>query len=373
MSTIRTTRFYKALVTEHTQLDDFHDLDPDIENLTAAFERKLEQGNIRDAFFLCQNCVRLFSNRLRFDEWQDWLARVRPRIETEGDDDLKAHLMEALGDSHAHTQLGNRTENYKCAIPYYEKALEYFTAEECLPKCAVLLHNLGHVYQMLFETEKLVQHLQDAVRYYHAVLQLLDPAESAPTWSNLGLCHYRIGLLTNNATELHSAIGFFDQSLQLSSARGSVLRMANTLIGFADTYIALAQHENFEDNINNARSKYQDALRFATPDTDPMAYSLVRFNRGKLNHLLAIREKSSMFMSHATEDFTEALNYCSAQQAPGQRAMILHALGVAKNQMGFADEAIQLWTEAKDCFENVSNVDGATMVQDLIRRAENLS
>ncbi|MDE2818112.1 MAG: hypothetical protein OXI40_00095, partial [Chloroflexota bacterium] len=210
------------------------------------------------------------------------------------------------------------------------------------------------------------------VSYYHKVLQLLDPAESAPTWSNLGLCHYRIGLLTSDATALQSAIEYFNQSLQLSSARGSVLRIANTLIGLAETYIALADHENFEDHINNAQLKYQDALQFATPDTDRMAYSLVRFNRGKLNRLLAIRKNSPVYMSNATEDFEEALIYCSSQHAPGQRAMILHAFGIAKYEMGSAEEAVQLWIEAKDCFENVSNQKSAKMVQDLITQAENM-
>ncbi|MCY4540553.1 MAG: hypothetical protein OXE52_20215, partial [Chloroflexi bacterium] len=365
-------KYYKSLAVEHTRIDDFRGLDPEFENLTVAFERKLEQGYIRDAFFLCQNCTRLFFNRVRFDEWQDWLARVRPRIEVEGDDELRAHLMEALGDSHMHTLLGNRTENLKNSILYYEKALEYFMAIEYLPKETVLLHDLELAFPMIFESEQSVQHLHYAVSYYQKVLQLLAPAESAPTWSNLGLCHYRIGLLTRDVSALQAAIEYFNQSLQLSSDRGSVLRMANTLIGLAETYIALANHENFEDNINNAQLKYQDALQFATPDTDPMAYSLVRFNRGKLNRLLAIQKNSSEYMSQAIEDFEDALIYCSSQHAPGQRAMILHALGVVKYEMGSAEEAIQLWTEAKDCFTTVSNQESAKMVQDLITQAENL-
>lgn len=71
-------------------------------------------------------------------------------------------------------------------------------------------------------------------------------------------------------------------------------------------------------------------------------------------------------------DYEESLNYCSPFHAPGQRAKILHALGVAKYAMGLADEAIQLWNEAKDCFETVSNQVSAKMVQDLISQAKNL-
>ncbi|MDE2820441.1 MAG: TIR domain-containing protein [Chloroflexota bacterium] len=159
-------KFYKSLAIGLTSLDDFHGLDPDIENLTAAFERKLEQGCIRDAFFLCQNCTRLFFNRVRFGEWQDWLARVKPMIDAEGDDELNAHLMEALGDSHMHTLLGNRTENLQSAISYYETALEYFTSKEYLPKVAVLLHDLALAFQMIFESNQSVQHLKCAVSYY---------------------------------------------------------------------------------------------------------------------------------------------------------------------------------------------------------------
>ena len=73
--------FYKLHVRSHTDLDQFQVLEPDIENLTAAFERKMEQGYIREAFFLCQNCVRLFANRKRFFEWQDWLDRIRDQLQ----------------------------------------------------------------------------------------------------------------------------------------------------------------------------------------------------------------------------------------------------------------------------------------------------
>ncbi|MCY4021000.1 MAG: TIR domain-containing protein [Chloroflexi bacterium] len=176
-------KYYKSLAIDRTRIDDFHGLDPDIENLTAAFERKLEQGCIRDAFFLCQNCTRLFFNRVRFGEWQDWLARVKPMIETDGDDELNAHLMEALGDSHAHTHLGNRTENLKHAISYYEKALEYFTVQECSPKCAALLHNLGLAYQNLFESEKHVHYLHDADRMETTYLSEIGFTEESSRFS----------------------------------------------------------------------------------------------------------------------------------------------------------------------------------------------
>ena len=364
-------KFFKSLAMEYTRRDDFHGLEPDIENLTAAFNRKLEQGEIREAFFLCQNCTRLFFNRVRFEEWKDWLARLQPKIEADGDDELMAHFMEALGDSHAHTQTGNRTENLKSAISYYEKSLEYFTSREYAPKCIVLLHNIGLMYQMLFESERLVVHLKNAVSIYHGILQFQETSESAPTWSNLGLCLYRMGDLEDDVSLLERATEYFSKAIEISSGRGSVLRLANTLIGFADTHIALAKYRDPDENITSARLKYEYALQFATPESAPHAYSRVQFNRAKLNYSSAVRDQDPDLMRHAMEGFEEALRYCARERAPGQRAKILHALGLAHYNRGNANVAIRLWFEAKECFEMVSNFDSAIMVQDLIEQAEN--
>ena len=362
--------FYKSLAMEQSQRDDFHGLDPDIENLTAAFDRKLEQGEFRKAFFLCQNCVRLFFNRMRFEEWQEMLERVRGPIEAEGDDELKAHLSEALGDSSAGTLVGERGKNFRHAITHYEMALEYFTTVENVRKCTVLSHNIGHAYQMLFALEEDVKHLRFAVMCFQSTLEFIEPAESAPTWNNLGLCHFQIGELERDADSLNAAIKFFQRAIAISSDRKSDLRKANSLNSLANAYVALARYGDFEENVNKALSLYQDSMKLATPETDPLAFSLARFNRGKLKCELAIRDHSQIHMNEAVADFEVALEYCSASYAPDQRGKILHALGLAKFNLDFVDEAIKIWTEANECFVVASNAKLSHMIQQLIADAK---
>ena len=228
------------------------------------------------------------------------LARPNSRpIAAEGDDELKAHLADALGDSHAQRLLGNRTENLERALEHYETALEFFISDGNVPKIVAILHNLAHVYQMLFEADGDVRHLHIAVECYQRVLDELDADEVSSTWNNLGLCHFQIAQLENDPDRLETAIGFFNESLQRATNRGAVLREANTLNSLANTYVALADYRDFEGNVDKALMLYQDSMNLATSDTDPMAYSLTRFNRGKLYREIAIRDRSRTQMDEA--------------------------------------------------------------------------
>ena len=59
---------------------------------------------------------------------------------------------------------------YKTALPYYEKALEYYLLCDDTPRQAIVLRNLGRTYSMIQEPDS-------AVRYYEKALLLADGNE----------------------------------------------------------------------------------------------------------------------------------------------------------------------------------------------------
>ena len=363
--------YFSVLTDRHSKMQDYSALTPEIDNLSAAFQRKLDVDNTKDAYLLCHKCRPLFFNRMRFAEWQEWLAQVQPKIEQRNDNFLKAHLLGTLGDSQAGTLVGNRASNLKSAIAYYRSALEYFTAEQNELMHAVLVHNLGHAYWILSEHENRASNLQKAISCFEVSLNTTSWS-SGTIRSNLGNCYSRLGQVSNNPDDLEKALDLFNESLTYTSPTNEGLSYANTLYNRATTYLALARYKNFRENADKAISSVQAALQILTPANDPMAYGLARYNQALIHYDLAQTDNNDEYLHSAEEGFTESLHYYSRNHDPGHRAMILQALGLTKRKLGYTEVAISLWIEAKECFEIVSDFERANYAQSLIDNVDNM-
>lgn len=365
--------YYSDLTGRHSGMQDYSALAPEIDNLSAAFHRKLDVENIKDAYLLCHKCRPLFFNRMRFSEWQEWLAKVQPIVEQGDDDFLKAHLLGTLGDSQVGTLIGNRASNLTSAIVYYRSALEYFNVEQNQFMYAALVHNLGHAYWLLSEHDSDVSYLQKAISFYKESLKYTDPANSGIIQSNIGNCYARLGQSTNSADALEKAIIWFEEALTCTSAVTSSLSYANTLYNLAATYLALSGYKNLRENVDKAVLSVRRALEIVNPDNDPKAYGLATYNRALIHYELAKIEESEGNLELAIAGFRDALSYYSAERDPGHRGLILQALGLAIQRNGCIDEAKALWSEAKECFETVSNFERANYAQALIDKANNIT
>ena len=366
--------YYKDLAFEHSQREEYLRLEPDAENLSIAFERKLSGNQLKDALRIWRACTRFLANRLRLHELDDWLMRLKPKVESSENTWLKAQLKISLGDMYAHRKLGNRASNLEVALSLYLESLENFGGEPYIVTRVSLYNNLGHAYWMLSELENEESNLVSAIEAYRASLASFNEhvkyVDYGATWGNLGIALERLGDLKGDVQTIRDAVDVFNTALKLSSPDRTPLSYGNILNNYGNGLLTLAKREGRKEGMMKALSTYQLSLEYHTKEKSPQAYAMACLNVGSVYLELSLIEDTSLNEHKAIQAFEEALSSCPKEVDPLQRAMTLLALGVAWRIQGDVGSAVNCWEEAVPLFQQVGDIRNANLLRQWISHPE---
>lgn len=215
------------------------------------------------------------------------------------------------------------------AMLRYLEAVHYFESSGTNPTEHVsTLKNLGRIYRIAGRSH-------EAVTNYRRALALnTDPDEATGLVYNIGYAYYAVH-------RYDSAVHYFQQSYQLAMARTDWNRVSNSL-----NYMGLSHL--YAGNAATAREYFHKILQ-AEP------YLKDRYPRKAAQswHNLALTELSAADTAAAIHSFEKALGI---KRQLGDSASLFNTLldlGELHQQLGHADTAIALLTEAEACYPAV--------------------
>ena len=362
--------YYTDLAKTHTRNESYLRLEPDSENLSVAFERMFRASRLKDALKICRASARFFSNRIRLSEWQEWLLRLQPKIESTDDTWLNAHLRTSLGDYYAHNEFGDIPRNLKIAISYYIGSLDFFDDVHYRVDRVSLLNNMGHAYLKLSDHENKESNLEKAIENYRlALANFSDEAkytDYGATWGNLGLAEKNLAENRSDDSRLRGAISIFYTALDLMSPESTPLSYANVLNNLGNALSSLADILNSFKLVNQAAHTFELALQYYTIEDAPLQYALTNYHLGISYLQLFMFGESSSYQARAMKAFDQALKYCTAEDAPSKRALILHGIGLARYVTDDVADAIRNWNEAIPLFVETGDLGTAQQLKQWI-------
>jgi tetratricopeptide (TPR) repeat protein len=166
-----------------------------------------------------------------------------------------------LGNAYLSRIRGDRTENIKQAIEHFQLALQVRTRGDLPQEWAETQNNLGIAY--FFQThDNRVENLERAIEHYNLALQIYNQREFTEEWAttknNLAEALTHRALLTENSTNLDTAIALLQASLEVEVFGSPNFIDSQYLFGNALTY----RYENGQnpDDLKQALEAYKIAL-----------------------------------------------------------------------------------------------------------------
>lgn len=179
----------------------------------------------------------------------DWLGEKEKALEhytqaleifrAAKDRNLEATALNNLAGFHLNTLKDSKT-----ALDYYTRSLEIRRALGQPVEIAIVLDNIGQLYDLSGEPRKALDYHRQALEIRRATGHRIGEAASL---NNLGAAYHSLG-------ELQAALDFFNQALRLHrTMRNRVMEMA-TLFGMAKT-------ERDRGNLDEARLRMEESLK----------------------------------------------------------------------------------------------------------------
>jgi tetratricopeptide (TPR) repeat protein len=113
----------------------------------------------------------------------------------------------------------NDPDNYKAAIPHFEKALEAVEENNARWYYPIIKGNLGIAYAFLGEFEKAEGHISDG---YRVALELKSDYRLAVAERDWGVFYYQRGSQTGNTNDLYEAMHWFNKALEKQTSSGEI-------------------------------------------------------------------------------------------------------------------------------------------------------
>jgi tetratricopeptide (TPR) repeat protein len=355
--------FYYALARKHNEAQDYLGLDPESDNLTAAFEWTMGAGEFEKAYWFRNACSTFLANRGRYDQRKAWLEQVAEALHGHPDEGLGANVQNSLGVLYQNMPTGDRRENLRRAIAAFEAALVYWTPQTAPLDYAMTQNNLGITYSVLAALEAREANLRHAIAAFEAALDYYTPQATplhyATTQNNLGAAYWDLAQIENREANLRRAIAAFEAALVYWTPQTAPLDYAMTQNNLGNTYSKLAQIENREANLRHAIAAYEAALVYYTPQAAPLDYAMTQNNLGNTYSDLAKLEDREVNLRRAIAAYEAALLYRTPQAAPLDYAMTQRNLGNAYEDLGDMEKACTAWREAEKYYRLMGYIDKA--------------
>ncbi len=172
-----------------------------------------------------------------------------------------------LGNAYLYRIQGDRTENLEKAIAAFKLALKVYTYESFPEKWAMIQGNLGNAYREIIGGDR-VENLAQAITVYENTLQIYArqrfPQDWARTQSDLAEALIQLAALTENVSDLDTAITLLQEALEVAVPGSpdfidSQYRLGNALSRRYD-------HSHNPTDLQQALEAYKTALDAISPE-----------------------------------------------------------------------------------------------------------
>jgi CHAT domain-containing protein/Tfp pilus assembly protein PilF len=222
-------------------------------------------------------------------------------------------------------------ESKKQAIVAWEKALQLYQQAGNLQRQAVILNNIGAVYNGLGENQK-------ALDYYNQSLplrrQVGDKAGEANTLTSIGLVY-------NNLGENQKALDYLNQSLPLSRQVGNKAGVATTLNNIGLVYLALGENQKALDYFNQS-------LPLSRQVGDKRGEATTLNNIGGVYDALGDKQKALEYFNQSLPLSQQVGNKAGVARTLTNIGAVYNDLGDSQTALDFFNQSLPLTREAGD-------------------------
>jgi tetratricopeptide (TPR) repeat protein len=332
------------------QAQRFAELDAEIDNLEAAFERLLQRAPTR-AFYLARTCSFFLANRGRYEKRMAWLNQLQAVLGDSRDRHMRAQLLQEVGIVQMEHPLGDRRANTRRSIEALEEALELRDANVSALAYASTCNNLGNAYRNLALLENPVANLERSIAAYATALQYRTPEESAmgyaATQNNLGVAYRELATFDQPVRNLYRAIDAFNAALRYRNSQQHPLTYAATQNNLGTTYRELANYEEPQVNLARSVAAYQESLRYRTLADAPLDHAMTQINLGMAYRQWAMYEEREANLARASACHAVAQAVVKPERDPLKYAWLLTTMGDVDQDRGDRAAAVARWREAE--------------------------
>ena len=140
------------------------------------------------------------------------------------------------------------------------------------------------------------------------------------------------------ADNLRRAVVAYEQALRFYTPNKEPLDYATTQNNLGVAYHDLSEVEERADNLRRAMAAYQQALRFYTPEADPLNYAMTQCNLGTVYSDMAQVEERADNLQRAVAAYQQALRFYTPEADPLNYALTQCNLGAAYRSLSAVEE-----------------------------------
>ena len=241
-----------------------------------------------------------------------------------------ANTYQTLGDIYRfRIERGEISPEYlMIAIRAYEQMLEYL--EPASPQAPDILNDIANLYWMLSRyipnPEQKLPYLDLATHCYNAALMNIQAANNPQSYAliqnNLGAVYGDIARHRHPAQNLQQSVLSYQEALRYRRPDPENLeatttkQYAATLNNIGTAYWNLAQHQQPLGNLKQSISAYNEALRYYSPQKQPLDYGMLQNNIGTAYWNLAQYENPQENLPQAIKAYEIALTYRTPENNP---------------------------------------------------------
>jgi len=221
-------------------------------------------------------------------------------------------------------QLRDRELNLERAIAAFKEALRF-----CTPHCnpidyAVIQLNLGTAYVDLAQVRAREPNLERAIAVFQEALRFCTPtaapSEYASIQHSLGIAYAELARVRERESNLERAVLVFQEALRFYTLDTDPLAYAMIQNDLGTVYSELAQMRGRMTDLLEAIRAYREALDVLTPDKFPSEYAATQSNLGVICASIAeralLKDAKRSFLKGAITALQKALRFCTPESNP---------------------------------------------------------
>jgi tetratricopeptide (TPR) repeat protein len=229
-----------------------------------------------------------------------------------------------------------------------------------LPIIGTLMHCHALVMLRLFDQSGNRSDLEASIALNNAALSIRTRETVPNDWStsqnNLGTALARLAAISGELQYLYQAINALKASLEERSPDKSLTRWTGTQLNLANVFLATAQFEDNDANLQSANFIYDLIISPELRMADARLWAIAQNNHGLVLLALADKEIGLSNLTRALDAFTEALEVTNLDEAPFDWASFKGNLGVALLKMGDRKRTLDAYQGASEEFMDALKV-----------------
>lgn len=368
--------YYLALAESCAKNKRYQLLEPEVDNLIAAFEWVIRAKGLNLALRMADACSEFFAligrNDLRLN-WYERLASRLPQNPKQPSKNLRAaHIQLGLGTAYLEHTKGDRGIALSRALGAFNRALDILTPSATPYEYALAQNNLGLVLRNMAELKNPRENLRLAADCFKRAAQFFQsdsyPFEAAVILNNMGSTLFNLAsferddpqkakkALNNARARYLAASGALEKMPEQEYATiQACLIECNK--GAVNAELAMSTPEKSESYFAQAAQAFEKAGRALTMDRAPLHFARLKVCLGMYYRQKAQHYNEPDNLRRSAQEYLKASTIWEAQGAMSQFAQTQVALGNVlsdllryENQVENAKKAAEAYKQALNYF-----------------------